>query len=316
MPVVPEHRRVLVGTTAAAEGSLRPLFEEGLPNWEVVTVDSFERARFVQQHNPCDLLLVDETLYQQEGAPGLAWLARQREMPVLLLSSATPQAVSTAYANGVHVWLPRDVTLEHPPLLAAALNRAVQLGDQGRSVRQALASLEESRRRVDRLVGLLWRAAPMDPETRWLTQRHVLERLQEEIVRSERHGAPLTVALGEVHSAHAEEAREELLLASWTTDRVTRIKRRCDVAGQYGLQGFLLLLVQTPPAGALTCCRRLRQALEETDATGQGPRGPIHAYFGLASFSARIDTPQRMLSIAERHLEEAKDRGTDRVVGG
>jgi diguanylate cyclase (GGDEF)-like protein len=318
MPSNGVRRRVLVAAGASEEALLRALFTQApLHGWDAIPAKSFEEARFVLQHSACDLLLVDEGLCQQQGADGLAWLASQRDVPVVFLARAAAEQITQAYVDGVNFWLPRDLALAHPSLMAAALERAAELTQLRRGQRAAGETVHQCRRQIDRLVGLLWRTIPMKPEQAWLTQRHMLERLQEEISRSERHGAPLTVALGEIRPVPAlDDGRTaEPVLADWTTERITRAKRRCDVAGQYGLHGFMLLMVHTPSRGGFTCCRRLQQLLEAVPAVANdGPRGPVRAYFGVAGFAEEAASAKSLLHCAEQRLETARTVEEDRLV--
>jgi PleD family two-component response regulator len=244
-------------------------------------------------------------LYLAAGPNGVAWLARQRQAPTVFLTGLEPDVVAQAYEQGVSLCLPRQVTLDNPHVLAAALNRALQTSELQRSIVREQESLYQCRRQVDRLVNLLWRALPADPDHQWFTHRHILERLQEEVSRSGRHGGVFTVALGAVETK-SEARTEPQELAEWTTQTLARIKRRCDVAGHYGLQGFMLLMVQTPEAGGAAGCRRLQQYLHEAARPPLGPHGPIRACFGLSSFSSSNATSQSLLSRAEQHLEAAK----------
>jgi PleD family two-component response regulator len=320
MPSNGERRRVLVATGTADASRLLSVFtQEPLHGWEAVPADSFEEARFVLQHNACDLLLVDEALYDQQGPDGLSWLARQREVPLVFLGGPAPDKVTRAYEDGANVWLPRGVALSNPRLMAAALERATELTCLRRGRERAAEAVHHCRRQIDRLVGLLWRTAPMNTENQWLTHRHMLERLQEEVARTERHGTPLTVVLGELQAAPGDDAppADAATLEPLTTLRIARAKRRCDVAGHYGMHGFMLLLVQTPQTGAVTCCRRLQKLLEETPpAANAGPRGPIRAYFGVASYAPEASNPRSLLSRAEERLEKARTAEPERVVAG
>jgi GGDEF domain-containing protein len=312
MPTDLERRRVLVAARAADEETLSPLFaSSALAGWEPVEADSFHRARFTLQHTACDVLLIDEGLYGAEGPEGLAWVARQKEAPMVFLAGGGAEVCALAYERGASICVPRRAALDHPPLLAAALKRAAQEGERVRSHRRTRESLHQSRRQMDRLVGLLWRSVPIDPQTQWCSQRHVLERLQEEVARSGRHGTSLTVAVGEVQAGAEEPAADA---GQWVAERLNRVKRRCDVVGQYGLQGFLLLMVQTLPDGAVACCRRLQRALEQPALPPVGPRGPVRACFGVAGYSAEAATPQALLRAAEEHLEAAKAAAAERVI--
>src|SRR5439155_14718596 len=64
MPVDVERRRVLMAARQSEAAELHDLFAQtALKTWDVLEADSFERARFLLQYNPCDVLLVDESLY-------------------------------------------------------------------------------------------------------------------------------------------------------------------------------------------------------------------------------------------------------------
>jgi diguanylate cyclase (GGDEF)-like protein len=317
-------RRVLLAAGPHSKQSIQELFTRGpLDAWESVAAESFAEVRFVMQHNPCDIALVHEELLLREGEPALGWIARSPEIPVVFLTSYNAETITKAYRQGVTVCLPRDLSLAHPWLLDAAMTRAVEVGGEFRSRRRHFEHLQQCRRHVDRLVNLIWRTSPMEPETHWFTQRHTMERLEEEISRTQRHGTPLTLAVAEVRvEADAETPKtlnDDTLpnLDSLTSQVVGQSKRRCDVAGQYGMQGFLLLMVQTPKQGGVICCKRLKQLLEKavTEAA-PGPRGPIRAYFGIASSSAEAATLQGLLRSAEQNLEAAKAGKDEGVVAG
>ena len=84
-----------------------------------------------------------------------------------------------------------------------------------------------------------------------------------------------------------------------------RRKRRCDLAGQYGPSGFMLLFVETEQSGAVDCCQRLRRLLEQPPGPGSIP---IRASFGVAAFSPETATVKSLMSRAELQLEKAKAR--------
>ncbi len=322
MPAKWKRRRVLLAAAESERRRLRELFAgRPLLDWEVVEADSCRQARFIRQLDPCDLLVVDGSLPRQAGE--LEWLAGGEPGPVLFLADATPEGALEALRQGADTWLPRTLALEHPALLAAALERLAAFADVRRETWAATQSLADCRRQCDRLVDLLWEAVPGEGPGRWLSQRHLLERFEEEVARSRRHGNPLAVVLGEVrHGGRAGSAgdrgphQEVRAVASWTARRVSEIKRRSDVVGQYGLHGFLLLLPQTTEAGAAGCCRRLAAHLRPP-ADGTGPSPPLHACFGVAAFAPDASTTQGLLRRAEESLEEARTAapGTSGRVG-
>jgi GGDEF domain-containing protein len=301
-----ECRRALIVAGPAEYLALRELLAAAaMPPWELLHADSFERARFVVQHGGCDLVLVDESLYRPDDPGGLSWLAAD-EAPVLLLADMAPEEAAVALRAGVCQWLPRRLALGHPPLLEAGLAQAARLADRLRSARRTAEAPSDYRRHVTRLVELLWASAPLDPRTGWLSQRHLLERLQEEAARTARHGTPLSVVLGEVYAGTggAVFPAGESPLAAWTAERIAHAKRRCDVIGHYGPHGFLLLLPSTSEAGAVAFCGRLRDALCDAPP---GTAPPVVAAFGITSSAADL-TPKGLLRRAEERLEQARSK--------
>jgi PleD family two-component response regulator len=304
----PQRRRVLVAAAGQPQTDLLALFaREPLADWETHTADSFSAARFVLQHTPCDVLLVHEDLYHREGYPGLAWLAFQRETPILFLGS-TAEQFARAYELGVALCLPRDMAFAHAPLLHESMKQTMHHGTLRHLNERTHDQLIETRRHVDRLVSMIWRITPRQMGNDWLSQRHLMERLEEELSRSQRHRLPLSIAVGELQGADSPGTFPE-----GTAELLVRGKRRCDIVGQYGPRGFMLLMVHTSKPRGVMCCRRLQQYIEQPVQKSPSEQIAVRAYFGLASTSAEMMTPQTLLRAAEQNLDSAR-RGAQMCV--
>jgi PleD family two-component response regulator len=304
-----EPRRVLLAADPCLTSSLQKLFGTGvLHGWEARGAESLNQARTVLQEQPSDVLVLDESVYRRTDTKGRAWLERQEETAVLLVARAQAALVAHALEHGVNHWLPRFLVQHNPLVLAAALEQTARLTDLRRRMREVGTAFQESRRQVDRLAGLLWRTLPGDGPPRWLTQRLMMERFQDELSRAERYGGPLTVVLGEVDTFPGNKTE---LLSPWVAERLSQAKRRCDVAGQYGPRGFMLLLTHTAEAGGVACCRRLQHVLRANAGRKDGlPKGG-QAFFGIAAFSRAAATLPRLLSLAERNLAAARAAGME-----
>lgn len=294
------HRRVLLAAEESARAEFRELFrDESLRGWEVIEADSPERARFVLQLDACDVLLLDGSLQRGEAGEDLSRLAGQRRTPVLFLTDREADRTTAVLRRGVNYWLLREVARRHAGVLAVMLRQAAEFRDLQRRGQETSTALEEARRQVSRLVNLLWEAVPGEGRARWFTQRHMLERLEEEVIRTQRYGGPLALVLGEVQGPANDDTGQA---ATQVVDRISRVKRRSDVAGQYGLQGFMLLLPQTDAGGAAGCCRRLGDLLEQPTDTDE----PLRVRFGIACFSSETYSVKSLLGRAEEQLERVK----------
>lgn len=311
MSIENERRRVLIAAGSQASEAIRAIFTNELrEQWEAVEADSFSRARFVLQHDPCDLLLVNDDLYHREGGQGLAWLASQRETPVVFLAGASAVHFQKAYELGATVCLPRQMALEHPLLLATVMEQAVKTSEARLEFSRTKERLSSSRHHVDRLVNMIWRTTSRQTEMQWFSQRYMMERLSEELARVERHQVPLSLAIGEIKpTSDAQETVPDL-----TMQLIGRSKRRCDVAGQYGLDGFMLLMVHTPIEGGIQCCRRLQKSIEEPAEPLAGPHADLHAYFGVSGTATGKMSSVSLLRAAEQGLEAARASTAEHVV--
>ncbi len=295
-------RRLLLVASEEERSILRPLLDR--ERWEPVEATSIHQARFVLQVTGCDVILIDIALVGADAVEGFAWLVGEAPSPALLRGDGDGTHLVEALQQGA-LWFPGEAVRRNPPLLAIMLEQSLQRGRERRQAASDRAALVDSQVRIDRLLTLLWEAAPGDGPTRWFTQRYMLERLDEEVARSQRDGAPLSVVLGELCSEAGERLTPDQadVLASWLEDRIGRSKRRCDVAGQYGLHGFMLLLPQSSDDQAKEACKRLRRLLLDPP---HADLPPVHACFGLASVSSEAQTVPALLRRAEERLDEAR----------
>jgi GGDEF domain-containing protein len=133
-------------------------------------------------------------------------------------------------------------------------------------------------------------------------------RLEQELARAQRQKVPLGLVIGQVRDRPGGEG-EDAAARCRLVERITKGKRRSDVAGQYGPSGFLLLLPDTAEGGAATCCRRLEGLLRQ----GEGGPGwaPPHVDFGFSAYPVAGGVAG-LLCRAEERLEQAQGAGDTR----
>jgi diguanylate cyclase (GGDEF)-like protein len=152
-----------------------------------------------------------------------------------------------------------------------------------------------------------------------LPNRRALDRrLREEVVRAQRHGEPLTMALLDldrfksVNDGFSHDVGDRVLA------RVARLLRlalrRSDVAARWGGEEFALLLPATTAEEANAVLERVRAAIAEHRWSQLAPGLTLTASIGAAELAEAGEAPA-LLRLADRRLYDAKHGGRDRIVG-
>ena len=112
-----------------------------------------------------------------------------------------------------------------------------------------------------------------------------------------------------LNDAHGHDAGDRALRMFSTMLRAEL--RPADIASRYGGEEFALALPGCTPAGALSTCERLREALALAAQSGGSPR--FTASYGIAAGNGAIGLDE-LLSNADAALYHAKRTGRDRAV--
>ena len=168
-----------------------------------------------------------------------------------------------------------------------------------------------------RLHRIVERQALVDGLTGISNRRHCEESLAQEIARSERLGAPLTVVLADlddfklVNDVHGHSLGDEVLREFAAVLKAT--VRDSDIAGRWGGEEFLLLLPGTDAAGGANLAERVRAALGERSFLGRdGEVVSVASSFGVAQHRVGR-TPKELFAAVDRALYRAKRDGKNRV---
>jgi diguanylate cyclase (GGDEF)-like protein len=183
-------------------------------------------------------------------------------------------------------------------------------------------------RRRDELTVALERVqqlASHDELTGVYNRRHLMEMLEQQRERAQRHGERLVVCILDLdHFKHVNDLHGHLAgddaLRSFSA-HVRQQLRRMDVIGRaqlessfgrYGGEEFLLLLPYAGSEGALNCLARLRASMREHPLdTCAGPI-PMTFSAGIAEYQVG-ESASQVLARADAALYRAKANGRDRT---
>jgi len=185
---------------------------------------------------------------------------------------------------------------------------------------------EELKYRVkigERIINLehrILQLATTDALTGVLNRRAFIEKMEEEIRRSNRENTPLSLILVDIdyfkgiNDRHGHQAGD-LVLQSFT-EQLSKSLRPYDFVGRYGGEEFVVCLPGLDELQARSVAERLRERAEEISLTLPNSLQSIQitASFGVASF--RPGSGDRVNSLtggADEALYKAKREGRNRV---
>jgi diguanylate cyclase (GGDEF)-like protein len=152
-----------------------------------------------------------------------------------------------------------------------------------------------------------------DDLTKLFNSRYMNLYIGREIKRCKRHGIPLSVIFLDLDGFKGINDQYGHLAGSGTLAEVGAILaeavRESDILARYGGDEFVVVLPETPPAGALVIAERLRRAIEEHSFLGeQGLSARISASFGIASYPDHALTPEGLIQKADQAMYRVKER--------
>ena len=159
--------------------------------------------------------------------------------------------------------------------------------------------------------------AQHDGLTGLLNRRHWENCLEHEFARHTRYNNPASLVIFDIdhfkqlNDTYGHQAGDEVIRQ---VARITRqLVRDTDYAGRYGGEEFVVLLPDTPMAGAALFAERLRKAIDQLDIIHDQQRLSCTVSLGVACM--RHDMPHYTLLIeeADKALYQSKSSGRNRV---
>lgn len=173
-------------------------------------------------------------------------------------------------------------------------------------------SLRTQLSEMDRSLDLMTR---IDPMTGLANRRDIMEKMERELRRSERHHRAFSVMLVDldnfklVNEAYGYNDGDDVLV------EVARVLMGCvrseDVCARWGGEEFLFLLTETNIEGALTLARKVLESISMTEFKANRPGIRITASIGLCEYQAG-QTIHDCIERADQALRQAKQGGKDR----
>lgn len=160
-------------------------------------------------------------------------------------------------------------------------------------------------------------ATRIDPMTGLANRRDIMEKMERELSRSERHRRTFSVMLVDLDDFKQLNARYGYNDGDDVLVEVARVLMSCvrieDVCARWGGGEFLFLLTETDLEGAVTLAGKVLESIFMTEFKVNRPGIRITASIGLCEYKAGQSTYD-CISRADQALRQAKREGKNRFV--
>jgi diguanylate cyclase (GGDEF)-like protein len=184
-----------------------------------------------------------------------------------------------------------------------------------RSGREALNDAHDTLKKKNEELEML---STTDSLTGLSNRRQLMEVLEKEARRNQRHQRPLSVLMLDVdrfkklNDTHGHLAGDEVLRKlAWILKQEIR---NVDHAARYGGEEFLIMLPETNIDGASEVGERIRARIEQEKLAFDGTEVKVTASIGIACCPVEGEAAETLIGRADEALYKAKRAGRNRVV--
>jgi diguanylate cyclase (GGDEF)-like protein len=163
----------------------------------------------------------------------------------------------------------------------------------------------------------LYHLAITDGMTQLRIHRYFQQRLDEEIVRSQKFGHPLSLIMSDIdhfkkfNDTYGHQEGDIVLI---DTARIYRLNvREVDIPARYGGEEFAIILPETDTEEAANIAETLRKKVEEHEYPSKQGKLKVTVSLGVATFPKHASNKEALIEAADKSLYRAKEGGRNRV---
>ena len=256
-----------------------------------------------------------ELLLETTGADQAAAAAEEIGRRLLLPPRGDSEEMMAAGEEGYRCFLLSPI--DRPAGIVAVSEDAGGMDERTERAASAAAALLGIAVRNIQLFAEIRENALTDPLTSCFNRGHILEVIQAELRRTRRTRSPVSVVMLDIDQFKAINDRlghlagDDVLAAIGI--RLRDVLRHSDVRGRFGGDEFLIVLPDTPAAGALHVAEALRRELEALPIPLSGGTERVTASVGVATALPEEIEAAALVGRVDRALYVAKAGGRNRV---
>jgi diguanylate cyclase (GGDEF)-like protein len=285
---------------------------EGKPFVVLEASDGEKGVELARSEQP-DVILLDVVM---PGLDGLAVAGRLKTDPatmsipvIMLTAQRTLKNKVEGLDSGADDYVTKPFEFEEVDARIRAMLRVRDLQDR---LEETVEELEDKNRLLNEL-------AVVDEKTGLFNYRHFREKLEQEWLRAERYGTPLSLVMldlddfKQLNDTLGHQAGDQALREFATL--VTGGARATDISARYGGEEFVVLLPHTDGDRARGVSERIRDAARQFVFVEDEHPSRMTVSAGVATYpSTGIDSADTLVRRADEALYRAKETGKDRVI--
>lgn len=156
-----------------------------------------------------------------------------------------------------------------------------------------------------------------DPLTNLYNRRHVILRMEDEILQIKRYGGEFSIILCDIdffkriNDTHGHDCGDMVLKR--TASLLKEVAREQDIAGRWGGEEFLIVLPKTSNEGAVLLAERMRKSIEDEEIIYKDFSVRITLTLGVSTYvhGERLDDTIKRADLA---MYRGKENGRNKVV--
>lgn len=294
---------IIDDSAAIREQLTRELVETGLFARIVPAEDGIEAFKLLCA-TPFDLILCDLEMPRIDGFKLLTMIAGRpelRDIPVIMLTGHGDRELKIKLLGlGASDYVTK-------PFDAGELIARVKVQLKIKSLQDELKKSNE----------MLKKLSNTDPLTQLYNRRYMMTMLEKELLRAERKGRPLSLAMIDIdHFKQVNDRYGHLhgdQVLACVAEFIQHGLRRYDFAARYGGEEFVVTLPETDHGDALVIAERIRSQVQ-CHQHGQLGQQQVTVSIGVATYpTAAIASVDALLREADEALYRAKASGRNRV---
>jgi len=265
-----------------------------------------------------DLILLDVMMPEMNGFEVCLELKKNsltRDIPIIFLTARTDtESIAKAFGSGGVDYVTKPFNKTE---LMARIRTHLELKCSREDLEIAYRKLEKINEALLDSQKKLELAAKTDYLTELSNRRDIIEKIENEKIRTERSGKPFSLILCDIdnfkdfNDQYGHDCGDFVLVTVAETMR-SRIRKQDSVA-RWGGEEFLLLLPETDMNGGGILAEAIRKTISDTVCEYDEHRFGITMTFGVSLFSHPMNIDQ-CVKMADDALYRGKRLGKNRVV--